>query len=161
MSVRIENSNQADPIGWLKHDHQVIRTYLQELNGTTAADSTAHFEGLKRLLSLHNAIEENLVYPALAKLAGDREQAMELFHETAEADILVFTVTQARVRDDEAAFQSGVRDLTNAILEHVQVEETQAFPLLESAGPEVLRKLAHDIVEFRGALTSSAPTASI
>jgi hemerythrin superfamily protein len=156
MSVTTEDLTNADPIEWLKNDHRIIRRMLQELNGTTPADSSAHFESLKKLLSLHNAIEENIVYPALAKIAGDRDQALELFHETAEADILVFSLSQARARDDEAAFQAGVEELTNAILEHVQVEERQAFPLLESAGPRVLSQLANDIVKFRSSLTASS-----
>jgi hemerythrin superfamily protein len=155
MSVRIDTSSLVDPIAWLREDHRRIRTHLQELNGTTPADSQANFEALKKLLALHNAIEENLVYPALAKIAGDTDQALELFHETAEADILVFALTQARERDDEAAFRSGVDELTSAILEHVQIEESHAFPLLESAGPGVLNALAHQIVQFRGALTSA------
>ena len=154
MSVRIENSNQADPIGWLKHDHQVIRTYLQELNGTTAADSTAHFEGLKRLLSLHNAIEENLVYPALAKLAGDREQAMELFHETAEADILLDALSRAATDENGRTFGESLRQLTAGIEAHIQEEETTAFPLLESAPAAELHLLSQKIQSFKATLNS-------
>ena len=63
--------------------------------------------------------------------------------------------SEARERDDETAFRSGVDELTSAILEHVQIEESHAFPLLESAGQGVLSALAHQIVEFRGTLTSA------
>jgi hypothetical protein len=61
-------------------------------------------DSLKKILCLHNAIEENLVYPAIAKIGKRKNQALELFHQTAAADIAVFTLQQALLHRDEATF---------------------------------------------------------
>jgi hemerythrin superfamily protein len=156
MDVRTDSTDQANPVAWLKRDHEVIRGYLQTLSRSSIADGRATFEALKRILSLHNAIEENLVYPALAKVAGARDQAMELFHETAEADILVYTATRAALEDDEPAFNACMQQLTAAILEHVTLEETQAFPALERASRTELQSLAHQILQFKSAMGTAA-----
>jgi hemerythrin superfamily protein len=150
----ITEVTQTDPVAWLKHDHQIIRGYLETLARSSIADGRSTFEELKKILSLHNAIEENLVYPTIAKVVGRQDQAMELFHETAEADILVFSLSQAAKRDDDDTFKAGLAQLTSAILAHVQLEETQAFPALESAPPAVLESLASDIVTFTNSVTT-------
>jgi hemerythrin superfamily protein len=159
MSVLTE-ATPADPVAWLKHDHKIIRGYLETLGKTSIADGRSTFEELKKILSLHNAIEENLVYPTIAKVVGRQDQAMELFHETAEADILVFSLSQAAKRDDDETFRAGIEQLTGAILEHVKLEETQAFAALESAPPAVLQSLASDIVAFKNAVTAPLRTAN-
>lgn len=144
----------ADPVAWLEQDHQVIRGYLDTLRRGNINDGRSTFEALKQLLALHNAIEENVVYPAIAKIAGREDQAMELFHETAEADILVFSLSQAAEQDDEAAFKTGIAQLATAIAEHIELEETRAFPSLRSAAPGVLQHLAHEILQFKASVTT-------
>jgi hemerythrin superfamily protein len=148
------STSAADPVAWLVHDHQVIRGYLDTLRRGNLGDDRPTLEALKKLLALHNAIEENLVYPALAKLVGREDQAMELFHETAEADLLVFTLSQAAEQDDETAFKATLTDLIAAISDHVELEETRAFPALQAAPPGVQQHLANQILQFKTAVTT-------
>jgi iron-sulfur cluster repair protein YtfE (RIC family) len=144
---------QADPIAWLKHDHQIIRSHLEQLNSPEAA-RTQTLESLKSLLALHNAIEENLVYPAIANVAGDQAEAMQLFHETAEADILLDALSRAATDENGRTFGESLRQLTAGIEAHIQEEETTAFPLLESAPAAELHLLSQKIQSFKATLNS-------
>ncbi len=116
------------------------------------ADRAATLESLKSVLALHNAIEENLVYPAIAKVAGEQGQAMQLFHETAEADILVYSLARAAYEENARVFVDVIEKLTPAILHHIEEEETRAFPLLKSAPHAELQLLAQQITAFKPSL---------
>ena len=141
-------TDQTNPVEWLKTDHQLIRRYLDDIN-SSAADRLGSLEALKQLLALHNAIEENLVYPTIARVAGRRDQAFELFHQTAEADILLYTVQRAQLNGDAATYSTSAAELRDAVIQHAQFEETQIFPMLESAPPAELQALAQQILQFR------------
>jgi hemerythrin superfamily protein len=139
-----------DPIAWLKADHALIRGHLDAISSTAwGSERVLRFEALKKLLAVHNAIEENLVYPALAKVAGAQERAFDLFHETAEADVVVYTMTRALRLNDEVLFNEQAGVLMDALLTHVHEEEEHAFPLLEAAPAAEVRALADEIVAFR------------
>lgn len=62
----------------LKNDHTVIKRLLNELTGRQNGERKATLERLKAALTIHNATEENLVYPALAVVAGKKSESEHL-----------------------------------------------------------------------------------
>jgi hemerythrin superfamily protein len=140
-----------DAVEILTNDHQTIKTLLSQL--TQAAASTQRMQTLERLkaaLTIHNATEENLVYPALKLVARKKSEAEKLYHETAEADAMVFELdTMLKQGDDEGASKVAEK-LEAAILEHIEDEEEKAFPhLQENAEPQQQQMLTQSVQEFR------------
>jgi hemerythrin superfamily protein len=139
----------------LLNDHQVIKTLLTNL--TQAERDTARKEALEQLkaaLTIHNATEENLVYPALALVADEKHQAEHLYHETAAADMLLFQLDTMLKEGETSKFDKTAEALQAAILEHVDDEENKAFPKLQKkAEPQQSALLAESVKQFRAAMS--------
>jgi hemerythrin superfamily protein len=135
----------------LLNDHATIKQLLGEL--TKARDPEhrkAALEQLKAILTVHNATEENLVYPAIAVVGHDEKESKHLYAETADADVLLFQLDAMLASTNDDAFATMAEKFQGAVREHMQDEETSAFPhLQERAGPEQERKLTESVREFR------------
>lgn len=145
----------TDAIEILKSDHVLIKSLLAQLTSPNANGSSAMLlEQLKSVLTLHNAVEENLVYPAIALVAGRRMQSQNLYHETAAADLMVFELDQLAHEGNDKKFKRRAKQLQDAILEHISDEEDKAFVQLQKhADPEEQQLLTTKVREFRDALS--------
>lgn len=149
----------SDAIEILTNDHDVIKGLLTQLTQAPDSESrTMYLEQLKAALTVHNATEENLVYPALHKVAGKKSESQKLYHETAEADVLIFEIDTMLKEGDETDFESKATKLQGAILEHIEDEEEKAFPhLQEGAEPDQAQMLTESVRQFRGSLHYTMP----
>lgn len=143
-----------DAIEILTNDHRRIKDLLAQL---TAASQTTQrkqtLEQLKAALTIHNATEENLVYPAIQEVAGKKAEAQKLYHETGEADVLVFTLDTMLKEGDEGDFSATAEKLQAAVLEHIEDEEQKAFVhLRDRSEPPQAQLLTQSVREFRSAL---------
>ena len=112
-------------------------------------------ENAKPVLTVHNATEENLVYPALQKFVGQKRESEHLYQETAQADVLVFELDTMLKSGDDASFRETAEKLRDAVFEHIDDEETTAFPeLQEKSSPEQSESLTNAVREFRATLGS-------
>jgi hemerythrin superfamily protein len=137
----------------LMNDHKVIKSLLDRLTSDTNGDRKATLENLKSVLTIHNATEENLVYPALAVVGRKKAESLSLYHETAEADTVVFELDMLLKESNDEQFAKGAKKLQAAVLEHIDKEETSAFPQLqEKANAAQSKQLAHDVREFRNTI---------
>ena len=66
----------------------------------------------KPVLTVHNATEENLVYPALQKFVGQKRESEHLYQETAQADVLVFELDTMLKSGDDASFRETAEKLS-------------------------------------------------
>jgi hemerythrin superfamily protein len=104
-------------------------------------------------LTIHNATEENLVYPALNKMASSKMESDHLYHETAEADVLLFELDTLLKEGDDETFDEKAEKFQQAVLHHIQEEEQKALPRLEeNADAETNEQLAESVREFRSSL---------
>jgi hemerythrin superfamily protein len=150
----------GDAVEILKNDHQVIKSLLEELTSDGASRRKEVLEQLKGVLTIHNATEENLVYPAIDKVAGSRAESQHLYHETAEADVLVFELDSLLKERDDAEFALKAEKFQKAVLAHIDEEERKAFPRLqENADPEQAETLTHSVKAFRKSLHFELPEA--
>lgn len=143
-----------DAIEILENDHQTIKALLATLAQPAQREQRKEtLDQLKAVLTIHNATEENLIYPALNKVAGKKSEAQKLYHETGEADVLVFELDTMLKEGQDSDFTSKAQKLQEAVLEHIEDEEGSAFPhLREHASPEQARSLSDSVREFRGAI---------
>ncbi len=145
----------SDAIEILKNDHDIIKNLLTDLTQATQTQQRKQtLEQLKGALTVHNATEENLVYPALDKVAGKKSESQKLYHETAEADVLIFEIDTMLKEGDDSKFDTKATKLREAILEHIEDEEGSAFPHLQKgADPQQTQMLTTSVREFRSALS--------
>ncbi|MBV8724637.1 MAG: hemerythrin domain-containing protein, partial [Candidatus Eremiobacteraeota bacterium] len=88
----------------LRNDHNVIKSLLRDLTTASGAQRQRVMGQLKGVLTIHNATEENLVYPALNKVADSKMESDHLHHETAEADVLLFELDSMLKERDSSDF---------------------------------------------------------
>jgi hemerythrin-like domain-containing protein len=117
-----------DPIAILKKDHREAATLLKALaHGKPSATRRKTNLKLVTALTLHIAIEEELVYPLIAKRVG-KEDAREasIKHGLARDGL-------AKMSDlvDEPGYGAAVAMVTAGIKHHVKEEETDVFPRLK------------------------------
>jgi hemerythrin superfamily protein len=150
-----------DAVEILKNDHQVIKGLLNQLTGATQSQQRKQvLEQLKGVLTVHNATEENLVYPAIDKVGGGKQQAEHLYHETAEADMLFFELDSILKEGEDTAFVEKAKNFHEAVLHHIEEEEGKAFPhLQENSDAEHSKELADAVREFRKSLHFEAASA--
>jgi len=143
-----------DAVEILTNDHQTVKSLLTQL--TQARERTARqnvLDQLKAVLTIHNATEENLVYPALQKVAGKKAESLKLYNETAQADVMIFELDAMLKEGDDTDFDEKAQKLQAAILEHIDDEETKAFPHLQKgADSSESQMLTQSVREFRNAL---------
>jgi hemerythrin superfamily protein len=149
------NSTDRDAIDLLLSDHQQIKdllTRLVEDDGTDGADVT---DQLKAILVIHNATEENLVYPAIHSLAQRPIHARTLYHQQDDAAVAFWEL--GNLEPGDAEFQRQAADFRDAVLAHIQQEEEHEFPhLREALAPEDALQLADEVYEFRQTFGSLA-----
>jgi hemerythrin superfamily protein len=136
------------------NDHETIKGLLNSLTHTTARDETMRIlEQLKGALTIHNAMEENLIYPALDKVAGHMLETQKLYHETASADIMVFQIDTMLKEGDNTKLAEKCKKLHDAVFEHIESEEKSALPHLEKgADSNESQMLLQSVREFRSAM---------
>jgi hemerythrin superfamily protein len=147
----------SDATEILINDHDVIKRMLDDLATSTQMKSRkTTLEQLKGILTIHNATEENLVYPALRQIARKRSEALQLYHETAEADMLVFKLDSMLKEGQDDEFTRAAEKLRDAVFEHIEDEEQSAFPHLQKAADaQQARTLTEEVRKFRSALRFS------
>ncbi|MBV9718232.1 MAG: hemerythrin domain-containing protein [Candidatus Eremiobacteraeota bacterium] len=149
-----------DAVEILLNDHQVIKNLLRELTEASGPRRQEVMEQLKGVLTIHNATEENLVYPAIDKVAGSKLEAQHLYHETAEADTLFFELDSMLKERDESEFGAKAEKFADAVRHHIEEEETKAFPRLkENSDQRHSEMLADSVKTFRRSLHFEAPSA--
>jgi hemerythrin superfamily protein len=142
-----------DAVEILTNDHQVIKGLLRELTDATGPRREQVLEQLKGVLTIHNATEENLIYPAINKVAGSKLEAQHLFHETAEADTLLFELDSMLKERDESEFGTRAEKFAEAVRKHIEEEEQKAFPRLqENADARHAEILSDSVKRFRRSL---------
>jgi hemerythrin superfamily protein len=147
-----------DAVKILENDHQVIKKLLDELVAATSSQRPGVIEKLVGVLTIHNATEENLVYPAINKVAGSKLESQHLYHETADADVALFELDSMLKEGDESEFVSRAQKFREAVLHHIDEEEQKAFPRLDQNGDPAHSQILTDSVrKFRGSLHFDTP----
>jgi hemerythrin-like domain-containing protein len=117
-----------DALQLLKDDHAKVKKMLEELDGTTERAEktrTEIFERLKHDLTIHEAIEEEILYPALKEFAKTRDITLEAYEEHRVVDQIVSELEATPVSDETWGAKLTV--MKENLEHHIEEEEGEMF----------------------------------
>src|SRR3954469_243786 len=132
-----------DPIALLKRDHREAEELLTKLaDSKPGARRRANVDKIEKALTLHMQIEEELLYPLVARVVGEEEaKEAEVEHGLARDGL-----NQLRALVDAPGFGAVVEMLKAGIKHHVREEEREIFPELKRrVARDTLRELGDEI----------------
>ena len=141
----------------LNHDHREVEQLFAQFESTQDFDIALQ---ICEELTVHAAVEEEIVYPVLERIDADIEREAEEEH--AEAKELIARI-QAMSPDDPELVPT-VMKLKAGIEHHVEEEEGEAWPKMRSAAGNRLDELGTALEERKAELLdraesgTSAPT---
>jgi hemerythrin superfamily protein len=123
-----DEEDDMDVTQMLEQDHRTVEGLFSEFEAN--GDETT-IEAICNELEVHASIEEELVYPRLAKIDAGLEKHAEEEH--GEMKSLI-----AQLRSGSGNTAALVDQLKSTVQDHVEEEESQAFPQLrERLGDEL------------------------
>ena len=138
----------------LKSDHQHVNQLLSQLAETTTRASKKRKELLAKIgqeLRIHTQIENEIFYPAF-KEAGKKADK-PIFFEALEEHRAVETLVLPDLEDSDVnsdEFSGRARVLRDLVQHHVEEEENEMFPRVESLmSDEQLMRLGERMEEMK------------
>ncbi|MEO8424310.1 MAG: hemerythrin domain-containing protein [Actinomycetota bacterium] len=117
-----------DALQLLKDDHKKVKKMLEDLDGTTERAEktrTEIFARLKHDLTIHETIEEEILYPALKEFAKTRDITLEAFEEHHVVDEIVAELEDTPVTDETWGAKLTV--MKENLEHHIEEEEDEMF----------------------------------
>jgi len=145
----------SDAIGVLKKDHHEVEQLFRRFERARSANERKRLaDRMVRDLSIHAAIEEQLVYPALRRRAnGQAAHVLLALEEHHFAKIALAEIE--RLSPDDERFEAKVQVLIENVRRHVEEEERDLLPAMKrTLPPEELHALGDALVRAK----TSAPT---
>jgi len=117
-----------DALTLLKNDHDKVKKLLTELESTTERGVKTRselFATIKRELTIHETIEEEIFYPALMETAKTRDITLEAYEEHHVVDLLMSELEDLPVDDESWGAKAKV--MKENIEHHIDEEEGEMF----------------------------------
>lgn len=141
-----------DVITLLKADHKTVEKLFKEFEKTTDRAKTTRAKLVAQIieeLSIHAAVEEQVLYPAVRQLVPSQEdmalESMEEHHVVK----WILSELDGRSPDDER-FLAKVTVLIEQVRHHVKEEEQDLFPAVRAAiGHKVLNEIGDAMVSAK------------
>jgi iron-sulfur cluster repair protein YtfE (RIC family) len=118
----------VDALALLKKDHDQVKKMLKDLDDTTdRAIKTRQdlFERLKFSLTVHEQMEEAVLYPALNVHAETTEIVLEAYEEHDVVDTILGELEQTPF--DDETWHAKLTVMRENLLHHIQEEEDEMF----------------------------------
>ena len=115
-------------ITMLKDDHDKVKKLLEELGTTTERGVKTRqelFSRIKRELTVHEIIEEEIFYPALKEHPKARDIVLEGYEEHNVVDTIMSEMEQTPFEDDTWGAKAKV--MTENVEHHIEEEEGEMF----------------------------------
>lgn len=128
------SKDENDPIELLKSDHRRFEKLLEDGEATTERAIKGRGEILDALtseLGVHEALEEQLLYPALRPHIEAHTIVLEGIEEHHVADILIKELHKVRKNNEKWGAKFSV--LKESITHHIKEEERMMFPAARAA----------------------------
>ena len=117
-----------DALTLLKEDHDKVKGMLNKLDDTTERAEVTRTEGLaslKQELTVHEAIEEEILYPALIEYAKTKDITLEAYEEHHVVDTIMAELEDTPVGDETWAAKLTV--MKENLEHHIEEEEDDMF----------------------------------
>jgi hemerythrin-like domain-containing protein len=119
-----------DVITLLKADHQVVKKLLKQLEETTERATKTRQELFARVqheLKVHEAIEEEIVYPAFREKARMQDIVLESYQEHHVVNLIMEELSDESVNDE--TWGPKLKVMQENVEHHVEEEEGKMFPM--------------------------------
>jgi hypothetical protein len=117
-----------DALSLLKEDHKKVKRMLGELDSTTERGVKTReelFTKLKQELEIHEAIEEEIFYPALKEHPKAKEIVLEAYEEHNVVDMVMAEIEG--VAFDDERWGAKLTVMKENIEHHIEEEEGEMF----------------------------------
>jgi len=121
-----------DAMKLLKQDHDEVKSMLSDLESTTERAEKTRTEGLATLkaeLELHEAIEEEIFYPALKEHPKTKELALEGYEEHHVVDMVMSEIEGVEPSDE--TWMAKFTVMKENLEHHIEEEEGEMFEQAE------------------------------
>jgi hemerythrin superfamily protein len=151
-----ELMDESDVVGLLLRQHATIRDMFDDVEEATGEARAEAFQGLVRMLAVHETAEEEIVHPYARRALDDGDAIVdERLREENEAKQLL-SLMEERGTDDPS-FDSHLRKLRIAVTEHARAEERYEFTQLMRETSEAERRTMALGVKAAEALAPTHP----
>ena len=126
----------TDAIQMLVEDHQRVESIFAELESGTFNPDVRHdlISQMVEELSVHAAVEEQVLYPAMREALPDGDELVE--HAIEEHQEVKDKLAEIEKLDEVPATSPVLRELIESVRHHVEEEEGEQFPKLRQAMSE-------------------------
>jgi hypothetical protein len=117
-----------DALSLLKEDHDKVKKMLEDLDSTTERGVKTReqlFNRIKRELKIHEAIEEEIFYPALKDHPKTRELTLEAYEEHHVVDLVMAEIET--VPFDQETWGAKFTVMKENVEHHIEEEEGEMF----------------------------------
>lgn len=137
-----ETETAGDVFEMLKTDHRHVQDLFTRFEDADKRTRTSIAEEALTALEVHAALEEQLVYPAIAEVIEDEEAVNEAKEEHHVAKLLIKELHKMEAGDE--AFATKFKVLGELVSHHIEEEEGEIFPQAQEGGfePESLAEEA-------------------
>lgn len=141
----------------LKEDHRKVKKLFASYDKLEDDDPQCDhlFEEIKKELTIHSKIEEEIFYPAVE--GAENEEARTLVKEANEEHKIVKTLLQeidALEDGDQTECDAKMKVLKDAVLHHAEEEEKEIFPVFEKLEKEQKARVAEQLLSRKQELES-------
>ena len=155
-----EEESGGDVFEMLKTDHRHVQDLFTKFEDADKRSRSSIAEETLTALEVHAALEEELVYPAIAEVIEDEETVNEAKEEHHVAKLLIKELHKMDPGDE--AFATKFKVLGELVGHHIEEEEGEVFPQAEEGGfepeslfEEVSKRKAKLMQKYEGGKKSS------
>jgi tRNA G37 N-methylase Trm5 len=158
--IEEEEETSGDLFEMLKTDHRHVQDLFTRFEDADKRSRSTIAEEALVALEVHAALEEELVYPAIAEVVEEEELVNEAKEEHHVAKLLIKELHKMDAGDEE--FATKFKVLGEIVGHHIEEEESEMFPQAQEGGfePEtiaqqVVKRREKLMQKFRGGKKSS------
>jgi len=129
-----ESEAAGDVFEMLKTDHRHVQDLFTRFEDADKRTKSSIADEALTALEVHAALEEELVYPAIAEVLEDEETIEEAKEEHHVAKFLIKELRKMDV--DDEGFSTKFKVLGELVSHHIEEEEGEVFPQAQEAGFE-------------------------
>jgi hemerythrin-like domain-containing protein len=146
-----------DAITLLKDDHDKVKKLLEQVDSTTERGVKTReelFGKIKQELTIHEAIEEEIFYPALKDHPKAKELVLEAYEEHHVVDTVIAEIDQ--VSYDDETWGAKFTVMKENVEHHIEEEEDEMFKQARQVfGSDELEELGSRMKARKDALLSA------
>jgi len=152
--TKIRTSNATT---MLRDDPRTVKRLFAEfdkLEESETPELSRIFEEVKKELTVHAQIEEEIFYPAIE--GAENDEAKELVREAHEEHRLVKMLIEelSGMQPDDEQFCAKMKVLKDNVLHHAEEEESEIFPIFEDLEKEEQDQIAERLQSRKNELTA-------